>query len=186
MQSISVLSIDGDGEGDVDLVRIVEEAEHYFPLEGRNEIKYLGKVSLEHDVKVLVGRQCLGGFKFEKLVEKTRKLMVHLQVESLLLGITLDPVVGTNYFFNGNTFKRIAYLVHDYVTEKLGVVSLFQLSEESSSRVVAHGLGHNRGLCHHEKPVDLMHPELLKFDRLQVDGFCKVCARWLIENDYSK
>jgi len=98
---------------------------------------------------------------------------------SLLLGGTPDPVVALYCFFDGKNFKKTLYLVHDYVTEKVGVVSFFQLDEENSRKVVAHGLGHNRGLRHHMEPIDLMYPELLRFPILQVEGFCRVCLRTL-------
>ena len=63
--------------------------------------------------------------------------------------------------------------------EKVGFASLFQLNERSSNRLVAHGLGHNRGLQHHVEPIDLMHSELLSSSTLQVDGFCEACLRKL-------
>jgi predicted Zn-dependent protease len=185
VQSINVVAINQEPESEVDIVDIVENAKRYFPTEAWDEIRYWGKLNLEHDVKVLVDKQCLAGFLFERLIRKFRNIMDQSGLKSLLLGITSDPIVATSYFFDDNTFKRAVYLVHDYVTEKLGVVSLFSVDEESSSKVVAHGLGHNRGLRHHEKPADLMHPQLLRLPRLQVNGFCKLCLRELTENKNS-
>ena len=182
MRSINILTIDEKPEDDADLIKIVEEAKGYFPAETWEEIRYLGKLSLKHDVKILVGKQHLGGFLFEKLIERFGKIIGYLGLGNLFLGITTDPIVASYYFFDGKQFKRTVYLVHDYVTQKVGVVSLYYVNEKSSRKVVAHGLGHNRGLHHHVKPVDLMHPELLKFPRLQVEGFCKVCLRELMKD----
>jgi predicted Zn-dependent protease len=186
VQSINVLTIDAELEDKTEPVRIVEEAKGYFPAEAWDEIRYLGKLTLKHDVKILIGQQCLDGFLFEKLVERFGKVVSHWRLQDLLLGITTVPIVATYYFFDGRQFKRAVYLVHDYVAKKVGVVSLFCVNEESSSKVVAHGLGHNRGLRHHVKPVDLMHPELLKLPKLQIEGFCKLCLRELTEDKNSQ
>jgi predicted Zn-dependent protease len=96
----------------------------------------------------------------------------------LLLAITPEPVVALYYFFNGKGFKRTLYFVHDYVDETVGIVSLFQVKTKEADKVIAHGLGHSRGLRHHLEPVDLMHPELLR-TALDIEGFCKVCLRRL-------
>jgi len=182
MQSINMVTINTDHKVDLDLVRVVEQAKGYFPGEVWDEIRYLGDLTLERDFNISLGRKTLGAFLFEKLIAKIRKVMNELGLESLLLGITPDPIVSTSYFFDKQTFKRIVYLVHDYVNVKLGVVSLFSVDEKTSSKVVAHGLGHSKGLHHHEKPVDLMHPALLRLPSLQVNGFCKTCLRDLKEN----
>jgi predicted Zn-dependent protease len=87
--------------------------------------------------------------------------------------------VATYYFFDGKGFKRTFYLVHDYMDETIGIVSLFQVNENSINKVVAHGLGHSKGLRHHLEPIDLMHPRLLRATTLEVEGFCKVCMKKL-------
>jgi len=186
MDSINIFTIEGEPKGELDSAKIVEDARCYFPVETWAEIRYLGKLTLAHDVKILVERQCFGGFLCEKLIERFRKLMDHLGLRDLLLGITLDPVVTTYFFFDKEQFRRTVYLVHDYVAQKIGVISLFRVNEEFSNKLVAHGLGHNRGLHHHVKPVDIMHPEMLKFPRLQVEGFCKICLRELTQKKDSR
>ncbi len=175
MQSISVLTISGEQENDKDMVKIVEVASGYFPTQTWEDIGYVGKLSFEHDFKVVTGRESYGAFLFQKLISKIRRVRDSKKLTSLLLGITADPMVAMYHFFDRTNFKRALYLVHDYVDEKVGVVSLFQVNEGSSSRLVAHGLGHNRGLCHHVEPIDLMYSELLSSSTLQVDGFCEVC-----------
>ena len=182
MRSITVLTISGKTEDKEDVVEIVEDASGYFPTDTWDDIIYIGKISLEHDFKVATGRESYGAFLFQKLIKRIRKVRDSNRLISLLLGITSDPIVAVHHFFDRTNFKRAFYLVHDYVDEKAGVVSLFQVEEETSSKLVAHGLGHNRGLSHHIAPIDLMYSELLKSPILQVDGFCEVCLRKLAKD----
>jgi len=179
MPSINVLTINRQPENELDLVKIVEEARSYFPTEIWNDIFYLGKLSLSHDVKITTRQESFGALLFEEVLKKIEKIKDSDRLVSLLIGITPDPIVALYHFFDGKNFKRTLYLVHDYVTEKVGVVSFFQLNEKTSAKVVAHGLGHNRGLRHHVEPIDLMCSELLRIPKLQVDGFCKVCVQML-------
>lgn len=183
VQPINILTIDVEPEGETDLVKIVADAKDYFPAETWDEIRYFGKLPLEHDVKILVERQSLDGFLFEKLIQRFGKVIDRWNVAGLLLAITTNPVIATYYFFEENKFKRTVYLVHDYVAEKVGVISLFHVNRQSTSKVVAHGLGHHRGLRHHVDPADLMHPELLKLSSLQIDGFCQACLQKLTEKN---
>lgn len=182
MQSISVLTINGEQEDEKDLAKIVEDASSYFPTETWDDIGYIGKLSLEHDFKVETSRESYGAFLFQKLIKRVKRIRESNRLMSLLLGITADPVVAVYHFFDRTSFKRALYLVHDYVDERVGVVSLFQVKKESSSKLVAHGLGHNRGLRHHAEPIDLMYSELLNSPTLQVDGFCEVCLRKLTKD----
>jgi len=179
MCSINVLTINGEPENEQDLVKIVEDAKSYFPTETWHDILYLGKLRLEHDIKIAKNGEPFGAFLFEKLIKRIKRIKNSDRLMNLLLGITPDPIIAMHYFFEGNNFKRTLYLVHDYVAEKVGVVSLHQLNNETSSKVVAHGLGHNRGLRHHVKPIDLMYFELLRTPILQVEGFCKICLQTL-------
>ena len=182
MQSISVLTISGEPENEKDLVKIVEDASSYFPMETWDDIGYIGRLSLEHDFKVATSRESCGAFLFQRLLNRIKRIREAGRLMSLLLGITADPIVAMYHFFDRTSFKRALYLVHDYVDEKVGVVSLFQVKKESSSKLMAHGLGHNRGLRHHVEPIDLMYSELLSSATLQVDGFCKVCLRKLTKD----
>jgi len=179
MQSISVLTINREPENEQDIVKIVEKARNYFPTETWNEITYLGKLRLEHDLNIATSGESFGALLLERLIKRIEKIKDSDRLMSLLLGITPDPVVAVYHFFDGKNFRRTLYLIHDYVTNKVGMVSFFQLNEETSRRVVAHGLGHNRGLRHHVEPIDLMYSELLRSHVLQVEGFCRVCLRTL-------
>jgi predicted Zn-dependent protease len=179
MQPIALLKINGQQEDKKDLVKIVEDASGYFPTDTWDDIEYIGKLSVEYDFKVATSRKSYGAFLFQKLIKRIKRIRDSDRLKSLLLGITADPIVAVYHFFDRTSFKKALYLVHDYVDERVGVVSLFQVKEESSSRLVAHGLGHNRGLRHHAEPIDLMYSKLLSAPKLQVDGFCEVCLREL-------
>jgi len=182
MGSINILTINEEPEDKRDLVKIIENATNYFPSETWDDIYYIGKLNLEHDFKITLSEEFLGAFLFEKLIDRIKKIRDSDKLMSILLGITPDPIVALYYSFDGKNFKRALYLVHDYVTEKAGVVSLFKVNKESSSKVVAHGLGHNKGLRHHVAPIDLMYSELLRLPALQVEGFCKACLSKLAED----
>ena len=182
MQSINVLTINKEPENGRDLIKIVEEAKSYFPTETWDAINYLGKLDVEYDVQIAIGGDSLGGFLFETLTKRFVRMTDEQRSLNLLLGITPDPILATYYFFDGNNFKRSVYIVHDYVTKKIGIVSFFRVKEAYSSKVVAHGLGHSRGLRHHLEPVDLMYSELLKTATLQVEGFCEVCLHKLTKD----
>ena len=175
MQSIDVLTVNAELENAADFVKVVEDAKEYFPKENWQEVRYFGKVSLGYDFRISSGDQTFGALLFEKLVREFEKIKDSEGLMSLLLGITPDPVVASHYFFDGKSFRRAAYIVHDFVGERVGVVSFFKVTEESASKVVAHGLGHNRGLRHHVKPIDIMYSGLLRIPALQVDGFCRAC-----------
>ncbi len=175
MGSISVLTI-CDEPGNVgDLASIVEGAKEFFPADVWGPVNYLGELSLQHDVEIAARGEFFGAFIFEKLIEKVRELKHSNKAGDLLLAVTPDPIVATHFFFNGKTFERTSYLVHDYVARENGVVSLFAIEEDASSKVVAHGLGHNKGLRHHAEPIDLMYSELLQVPSLRVEGFCNLC-----------
>ena len=182
MRSINVLTINGEPESERDLIKIVAEAKSHFPAETWDSLRYFGKLNLEHDVQIATGGDSLGGFLFEKLTKRIVRIKKQQRSLNLLLGITPDPILGMYYFFDGGNFKRSIYTVHDYVTKEIGIVSLFRVKEADSSKVVAHGLGHSRGLRHHLEPVDLMYSELLKTVTLQVEGFCEVCLHKLTKD----
>ena len=182
MRSIGVLLINGEPKNKRDVIKIVEDASSYFPTETWDDVKYFAKLMLEHDVTIATGGESFGAFLFEKLTRRILKIKHSSSSMNLLLGITPDPIVVIYYFLDGRRYKKTLHLVHDYVDEGIGVVSLFRVNEGSSSKVVAHGLGHNRGLRHHLEPIDFMYTELLRTSTLQVEGFCKVCMQKLTEN----
>ncbi|UCE43684.1 MAG: hypothetical protein JSV57_04830 [Candidatus Bathyarchaeota archaeon] len=183
MHSIAVLTINGKRENEEDLVKIIEDASSYFPAETWDHIKYIGRLGLEHDFKVAKNREAYGAFLFQRLISRIKEIRNRNRLMNLLLGVTADPIVAVYPFFDGTGFKNALYLVHDYVDERAGVVSFFRVDEEFSNKLVAHGLGHNRGLCHHLEPIDLMYSELLSTSILRVNGFCEVCLRKLTKEE---
>ena len=180
MGSIDVLTVNEEPESQVDLIRVVEEAKNYFPTEIWDDVRYIGKLKMNHDVTITTGEEHRGAFLVEKITKRIKRIR-DCKLMNLLLGITTDPVIAMYYYFDGNLFRRSLFLVHDYVSEKIGIVSLFRITEESASKVVAHGLGHNRGLVHHYKPIDLMYSKLLNALTLRIEGFCKDCKSKLAE-----
>ena len=175
MQVIDVLTINEEPENEQDMVKIAEDAMRYFPFGTWNDVRYLGKLSLDHDVEITTSEESLGAFLFKKLIKRIRRIGNSYGASNLLLGMTPEPVVGTYCFLEGTHLKRTSYLVHDYVSEAVGIASLFRVGEGSSSKMVAHGLGHSKGLVHHTEPIDLMYSELLDASKLEVEGFCKLC-----------
>jgi len=182
MGSIDVLTINVEPEDRQDIVKIAEDAKNYFPRETWNDIRYLGKLSLNYDIKIIANGESFEAFLFEKLTKRIKMVRDAHRPLNLLLAITVDPVVALYYLFDGKHFRRVQYLIHDYVAETFGIISFFQTNRESSSKVMAHGLGHSRGLRHHLEPIDLMHPQLLRTHSLQVEGFCKTCLSKLAKD----
>ena len=182
VQPIHILTINTDAGNGRDLIKAAEEALSYFPAETWEDIEYLGKLSLEHDFKIAMGEDSFGAFLFERLAKVFGRIQESYRSIDLLLGVTLDPIIAVYQYFDGGSFKQAPYLVHDYVTETIGVISFFRVEATASSKVVAHGLGHSKGLRHHLEPIDLMHPELLRNSTLQVEGFCEACLNRLTKD----
>jgi len=179
---IDLLTINEAPEDAKELVEIVGQASKYFPKGIWETIEYLGNLTLEHDVKIASKERVYGAFIFERLIQRIRKLRASFKTFVLLLGITSDPIVTVYYRFEKGAYERIVNIVHDYVAEDVGVVSLFRAKGELASKLVAHGLGHNRGLRHHMTPIDVMYIELLNYPMLD-KAFCKECLNKLRKSD---
>jgi len=183
MVSISLLTVCGDdSKSDVDLATTVEEATRFFPTQVWDEVEYLGRLMIKHDLKVQTREKELGAFAFNDLLLKVRKIRAGDSSRNLLLGVTHDPIVAVWHFFSGKSFGRSVYLIHDFVDKKVGVISFFKVKNETSPMMVAHGLGHSKGLRHHNNPVDLMHPDLLRASELDIEGFCRRCFTQLVND----
>jgi hypothetical protein len=182
MQPLTLITVAQEAGDETDPVQIVDEAKTFFPTEAWYEIRYLGELSLKHDLKIMEGGRACEAFLFRKLIQRFLKVKDSCGLVGLLLGITPKPVVDLHYSLEGGSIRKTVFFVRDYVSKKIGVVSLYKLAEESASKVVAHGLGHNQGLRHHLEPTDLMHSELLRLAHLDVDGFCTACLRSLTKS----
>jgi hypothetical protein len=62
VQPTHILAINTDPENGRNLIKIAEEAMSYFPTGTWNDIEYLGKLSLDHDVKIAMGEDSFGAF----------------------------------------------------------------------------------------------------------------------------
>lgn len=181
MRAINILTINPKPGDEQDLVKIIEDATGYFPRETWDEIECVGELVLERDVKIAMNGVSCEALPFEKLVKRIGRTKTRRRLVGLVLGVALDPVVAVYHYFDAQRFRRAVYLVHDYVTDRIGFASLFRINDESSSKVVAHGLGHSRGLHHHMEPIDFMYSGLLSAHSLQVEGFCEPCLQRLTE-----
>ncbi len=166
--------------GQLDLIKIIEEAKRYFSTETWDDVKFIGELKITHDITMATGKESYRAFLIENIIKRIKKTR-NAKLTNLLLGITEDPIIAMFFYFDGRTFKRSLFLVHDYVSERIGVVSLFQAEEKVAIKVVAHGLGHSKGLTHHHKPIDFMYSKLLNAQTLKIEGFCKDCQEKLYE-----
>ena len=181
VRAINILSINPKPEVEQDLVKIIEDATEYFPRETWDEIECVGKLVVERDVKIAMNGVSCEALPFEKLVKRVGGTKTRRRLGGLVLGVAWDPVVAVYHYFDAQRFRRAVYLVHDYVTDRIGFASLFRIDDESSRKVVAHGLGHSRGLHHHMEPIDFMYSGLLSARSLEVEGFCGSCLQRLAE-----
>lgn len=158
-----------------DLLDIIYRALSYFPDELWEGVNYLGNVDVEHHLKISSKDELHGAFIIDRLMNKIRELRKRLEARDLLLALTHDPVIIAYYTFEDDGLKRMVNLVRDYVNKEVGLVSLFEMDEETGIRVAAHGLGHNQGLEHHPDPIDLMYVRLLDGTPIMESGFCNEC-----------
>lgn len=172
------------GFKDDDLLEIMWRALNYFPRGLWDKVNYLGDINMKYDVKVRSKKNIYNAFIFNNLIEKIRKIRKMLQMKDLLLAVTCDPVIAIyhRFRFEVEGISQIASLIHDYVSSDVGIVSLFRVNEETASKIVAHGLGHNQGLRHHMEPIDIMYEGLLKHNVLN-EGFCNDCIRKMLSQN---
>ena len=177
MQSLDLLTINDQPSNKEDLVEMMWRAFRYFPEGLWTNVNYVGNMNVKHDLEIKSNEEAHGAFIFSRLVRKVRKMKNGLRIEDLLLAVTHDPVIIMYHRFELKKFKRIVDLVHDYVSDDVGILSLFETDEEVATKIAAHGLGHNQGLTHHAEPIDLMYVRLLKGDPIKIDGFCIECQQ---------
>lgn len=186
VQSLDMLTINDEPKNKEDLIEMIWKAFSYFPEGIWKTVNYIGNVKVKHDLKIKSkGRTC-GAFVFSDLVSRIRGMKDTLRIEDLLFAVTHDPVIVSYHRFELDRFKRIIEVVHDYVSDDVGIFSLFETEEEVRARIAAHGLGHNQGLGHHLEPLDLMYVRLLSGDRIRIDGFCLQCQRKLKNRSWKR
>lgn len=183
MPSIEMLTVNEAHRSFEDILEIIYRALEYFPRDIWDEIDYLGNLNMECDVRVKFKEATYSAFILNNFIKKIRKIRKILQVKDLLLAVTRCPVIDVYSEIGFESVRRFASLVHDYVSTDIGVVSLFNIEGETAINVTAHGLGHNRGLRHHDKPIDVMYEGLLKHKVLNSKGFCENCLRKMLRKD---
>lgn len=179
MPSLDMLSINEELGNKEDLVEVMWKAFTYFPRGIWEGVNYLGDVSVKCDLKIRSKEEVRRAFVFSHLMRRIREMRDMLRIENLLLAVTHDPVLVMFHRFEVDRFKRIVNVVHDYVSDDVGMISLFETDEDATTKMAAHGLGHNQGLMHHAEPVDLMYAGLLGGNPIKIDGFCSKCQRKL-------
>jgi len=179
MHSLDILTINENPRGKEDLLEMIWNALNYFPEGTWGNINYIGNTVVKYDLTVEANGELSQALTFPKILRKLREMRGMFKTHTLLLGVTHDPVIVLYCRFEGNSFKRSVVTVHDYVSDDVGILSFFQKDESVAIRIVAHGLGHNRGLEHHNEPIDLMFIGLLDGGRIELDGFCRSCIRKL-------
>ena len=184
MPLLDVLTVNDRCESEEGLLETIYRALEYFPRglwEGAN---YLGDINVEYDVKVRSKYGVYGAFVLKNLLEKMKEVKRILQLNNLLLAVTYDPIITVYHEFDAGRFRRVANLVHDYFSRDIGLVSFFRVrDDENAARILAHGLGHSRGLRHHMKPIDIMYVGLLEHAKLENNGFCNECIRKMVDEN---
>jgi predicted Zn-dependent protease len=153
-----------------DLVKLVEEGVEFFPPYIWDSINYTGEVEFPCDRELFMGERFIPSFEYRKLISRLRKI----KRKKPLLGIISNHLVYFESIFYENGKLKISYMpIRDYM-EEVGFVSLLKLENQVASKIIAHALGHNRGLEHHHIPIDLMYPELRDITYVP-EQFCKKC-----------
>lgn len=180
MPSIEMLTVNEAYRSVEDILEILSRALEYFPKGLWDGIDYLGNINMKYDVKVRFKEATYGAFILSNFIEKIRKIRRILQIKDLLLAVTQDPVIDVYPMLDYEKIRRVARLIHDFVSTDIGVVSLFNIEGEGAIKVTAHGLGHNRGLRHHNEPIDLMYEGLLRQRTISNEGFCSDCLKKIL------
>lgn len=179
MQSLDMLTINEELTNKEDLMEIIWKAFEYFPGGVWEAVKYVGNMNVKRDLEIKSEERVYEAFIFANLIRKIREMKNQLRIKDLLLGVTHSPVIVTYHRLELERLKRMIYLVHDYVSYDVGMISFFETDDNAQTQIAAHGLGHSQGLEHHAKPIDLMYARLLDVHPIKIDGFCKECQRKL-------
>jgi len=176
---INMITINDAFKNKDEFLEILWAAFDYFPEGLWQGIKYLGNIALNHNLKIKLKKKVYSALIFNDLIRQLKEIKKTIKANTLLLTLTKDPVIAVYTRLEVERFERIINLVHDYVSTDVGILSLFGKVDEKAIKMAAHGLGHNKGLEHHLKPVDLMYAGLLKENSIESDGFCVECQKKL-------
>lgn len=175
MQLVEVLTLNEDTRDGKELLEVIWGALNYFPDNTWESVNYRGNLDIGHHLEIERDSRRYEAFLINRLVSLVRILKKTFGTDALLLALTRDPVIITFFRFESSVFRSVAGLVRDYVTDDVGMVSVFETDEEDGRRAATHGLGHNRGLVHHEEPLGLMYVGLMDGLPIQTNGFCVEC-----------
>jgi hypothetical protein len=179
VQSLDVFTINEESNCGENSLEFIWKAFSYFPNGLWHGINYLGNMNLKHDLGIKSEGKIYEAFIFSSLMIRIRREKDKLKNQGLLLAVTCDPVIAVYRRLESGMFEEVINLIRDYVSNEVGVISLFKIEERTAPKIAAHGLGHNKGLSHHAEPVDLMYARLLDGHPIQKDGFCNKCRRKL-------
>lgn len=179
MQSLDMLTINEEFGNSEALAEIMWRAFSYFPRGIWEGVDFVGNISVKCDLKIRSKGEVYGALIFSHLLRRIKEMKNTLRTEDLLLAVTHDPVIVMYHRFEVDRFKRIVTIVRDYVSNDVGMISLYETDEDAAAKIAAHGLGHNQGLTHHAEPIDLMYAGLLHGRPIEIDGFCNECRRKL-------
>ena len=176
--SLDVVTINCKNQTYGDKLKIVERGVRYLPYRFFDSIENKGNIETNYYTEIQLRGKTYSAILFDKVMNTLGKI----REKDLLLGVAVDPVISIYYFFDGRTFKKVPYLIRDYVGKDVGLVSIFSLEEYVASLVVTHGLGHHGGLKHHLTPKDVMHENLLQIIEELDSLFCQGCKDKLKKN----
>jgi predicted Zn-dependent protease len=163
-----------------DVLEFLEKAVKLFP-HTWDVINYKGEVKFPCDNKLFVEGKSCPAFDYRKLYARLKKI----KEKNPLLGITPNLVYSEVCYIQDGKIMRFYNAVYEQMGkgQAVGFVSLFQ-SKIDPKKTVAHALGHNRYLDHHEYPIDLMYPEFMHENDLPLN-FCPKCTyKLMIARDF--
>jgi len=153
-----------------DLVQFVEEGTNLFPLKIVDSINYAGEVEYPYDKKLFMNEEPIPSFDFRKLILRLNRI----KGKNPLMAIITNHLVYLESIFQQNGKYKISYMpIRDYM-EEVGFVCLLRLADQHMSKVIAHTIGHSRGLGHHKRPIDLMYA-FLEPETHYPEPFCENC-----------
>lgn len=186
-------------------IKIAERGMRILPKEVRGEIESIGNVAWPDDGKILFGEDAYRVFLFNKLIRRLRGYKSENRLDKPILGLTTTLVIRVFSYIDTEKgrIRQSFFTINDYMHDNVGFVylsysgslSYSEKDENISSISIAHGLGHNSSLGHHEEPkgimywrepTDFMPKDLMKYLRRIYENvplsFCPECENTIKKN----
>jgi hypothetical protein len=181
-------------------IGIAEKAVDILPKEVRGEVESKGNVTWPDDGKILFKGETYSIFLFKNMIRRLRGYKSKNRLKNPILGLTPTMVIRAYSFLDTKEgkIKQSFFTVNDYMFNDIGFVSLSYSEKEENilSISIAHGIGHNNGLGHHEEPKGIMYwreaknfiPRDLLYEHLREIyqriplRFCQECQNIMKEN----